>query len=282
MEKADSRAGNGELFRKVLFEGPMAICTFELVRNFTVQRLMVAGVLAIFPPGMMFLILFVPRLMGATVNVIVPEFLILVLVSITCFLSLLLWSSTIVDSDLEGRTWVYLASRPWGRVSSLLGKYLASLLQCWGVCLIAICGSVLIARLAGDLTGDTVQLCLSMMAVFAVASIVYDCVLSFLGVLFFKRAMVACVAWALVSELFLANVPAIVRFVSVRYHIQELVFRWVGWLFPFPDGEETYRMLYGDFGVWVHLGILALISIVTMAAALWRINHHEYLSAEES
>lgn|GEM_PF-698773 len=282
MEKADSISGNRALFHRILREGPAAICTFELVRNFTVQRLIVAGILAVFPPAMMFLILIVPRLMGATMSVNAPELLILVLVSISCFLSLLLWSSTIVDADLEGRTWVYIASRPWGRVSSLFGKYLASLFQCWAVSLLAICGSVLVAYVAGDLGRDSVRLCLLLMAVFGVAAIVYNSVLSLFGVYFFRRAMLACVAWALVSELFLASVPAIVRFISVRYHIQELVFHWIGWLIPDPEFGEIYRGVYGDFGIWFHLGILAAISVVTMSAALWWINHHEYLSAEES
>ncbi len=283
MEKADSVSATG-----LLSQGVAATCTFELTRNLSVQRLMVAGVLGLFPPVMLFLIMFVPRLLGGQSFVGIPEFLIILLVSIVCFLSLLLWSSTVVDSDIEGRTWVYLASRPMGRTSSLLGKFLAALLQCWAVCGIAIVGSVAVVHFAGALTGHPVRLILSLMAVFAVAAVVYNSVLSFLGVLFFKRAMVACVAWALTSELFIANIPAVVRFLTVRYHVQELVFRWVGW--PFPDenakgisrSREAYLEIYGDHGLWLHLLVLGVFTVVAMSAALWRINHHEYLSAEES
>jgi ABC-type transport system involved in multi-copper enzyme maturation permease subunit len=279
VEKADQRETS---LSAVLFQGMAATCVFELTRNFSPQRLLVAGVLALFPPAMMFLILIGPRLVGATSFVTVPVFLILVLVGIVCFLSLLLWSSTVVDSDLEGRTWVYLASRPMGRTSSFLGKYLAALIQCWGVCAIAIMGSFLVAKLAGAVEGSAFRQMLAMMAVFGVAAIVYNSVLSFLGVLFFRRAMIACVAWALASELFIAFIPAVVRFMTVRYHIQELVFRWVGWLFPDVEGELIYRDLFGDFGIWLHLSVLGLITALALTAALWRINHHEYLSAEES
>lgn len=265
----------------LLREGALATCSFELKRNFTVQRLMVAAVLALFPPFMMFLILIAPRLVGAPVNILAVEFLIVVLVAIVCFLSLLLWSSTTVDSDLEGKTWVYLASRPMGRTTNLVGKLFASLLQSLAVCMIAIAGSVLIAALAGVLTGNPLRLCLGLMAVFAVSAFVYNCVLTLLGVFFFRRAMVACVAWGLVSELFVANIPAVVRFVTVRYHLQELLIRWIGWPFPFPDGLQFYRDVFGDFGVWLHLVVLAGIAAVTVGLALWRINHHEYLSAED-
>ena len=42
---------------------------------------------------------------------------------ITLF-GLLLWVTPVVQAELEGRTWIYLAVRPRGRVSMLLGKYL--------------------------------------------------------------------------------------------------------------------------------------------------------------
>jgi ABC-type transport system involved in multi-copper enzyme maturation permease subunit len=228
---------------------------------------------------MMFLIFVVPRLAGGENTVAVPEFLIIAMVGIVCFLTLLLWSSTIVDAELEGKTWVYTASRPRGRISSLLGKLLAAMVQSMAVTAVALTGSVLVARLAGALY-NPLQLLGTLLAMFAIAIVVYGCVLSFLGAYFFKRAMVACVAWALVSELFLAGIPAVVRFFSVRYHLQELVFRWYDWLFP--GDIQGYRELYGDYGIWFHLVVLALIAAAGLLAAIWRITHHEFLSADDS
>lgn len=266
----------------ILWHGTAATCLFELTRNLSVQRLMVAGVLAFFPPLMMFLVLFGSRLVGGGGVETAVEFLIVLLVAIVCFLSLLLWASPIVDSDLEGRTWVYLASRPMGRTTNLFGKMCASLLQTWAVSGVAIFGCVFVARMAGAIPSSSVRLILGLMAVFAVASVVYNCVLTVLGVFFFRRAMVACVAWGFVSELFVANIPAVVRFATVRYHLQELLVRWVGWPFPMTqEGEEFYRDMYGDYGVSVHLGVLLGISLTGTALALWRINQREYLSAED-
>ncbi len=275
MEKADGIASR----RAIWPNGPLATCAFEITRSLSVQRIAVAIVLAAFPPVMMFLIFVVPRLAGGSVNIAVPEFLIIAMVSIVCFLSLLLWSSTIVDAELEGKTWVYTASRPRGRISNLLGKLLAAMIQSMAVTTVALTGSVVIARLAGAVY-NPLHLLGTLLAMFAIAIVVYGCVLSFLGTFFFKRAMVACVAWALVSELFLAGIPAVVRFLSVRYHLQELVFRWYRWLFP--ANLDDYRALYGDYGIWTHLGVLALIGSAALAAALWRITSHEYLSADDS
>lgn len=265
--------------RWVFPRGILAVCAFEMARSLSLQRILLAIVLAGFPAAMLFLILVIPQWAGAEVTVVIPEFLLLVLVSLVCFLSLLLWSSSVVDADLEGKTWSYLASRPRGRISSLLGKWLASVLQSFAVTAVALAAGVAVARSAGAIY-DGVRLLGSYLAVFAVGTAVYAAVMSFLGTLFFRRAMVACVAWAMVSELFLANIPAVVRFATIRYHLQELVFVWYRWLFPVDI--SNYRSVFGNYGIWFHLLSLGGIGLLALAAAAWRITHHEYLSAEDA
>jgi ABC-type transport system involved in multi-copper enzyme maturation permease subunit len=45
---------------------------------------------------------------------------------LTCVLALMLWATPMVHSELEARTWPYLAVRPGGKTAVLLGKYLSA------------------------------------------------------------------------------------------------------------------------------------------------------------
>ena len=56
----------------------------------------------------------------------VSQTLILLLVGLVTVLSLLLWATPNVHSELEGKSWVFIASRPGGRISNFLGKYMAA------------------------------------------------------------------------------------------------------------------------------------------------------------
>jgi ABC-type transport system involved in multi-copper enzyme maturation permease subunit len=63
---------------------------------------------------------------------------------VVCLLGLLLWATPNVHSELEGRTWIYLAVRPDGKAMVLLGKYLTAVAWSASACLLALTISVIV------------------------------------------------------------------------------------------------------------------------------------------
>jgi len=99
-----------------IFNSILATIRFELSRVMTVQRLTVAIVMALFPPAMILIL-------DSTGAMPPPEFIITVLCGMICLLSLLLWSTSNVYAELEGKSWAFVTTRPYGRWSILFGKY---------------------------------------------------------------------------------------------------------------------------------------------------------------
>ena len=160
-------------------------------------------------------------------------FAIVFLVSLVCLLSLLLWATPNVYSELEGKSWSFIASRPGGRISIYLGKFLASVFVSFGICLVAMSLSVLVADRLLSLPGAQ-RLWISLCGIYLLACFVYGAIFSMLGTLFYKRAMVVAAGYLIGSEMFLATVPAVISKLTMRYHLQELGISWIGFFFlPF-------------------------------------------------
>ena len=105
----------------------LSVARFEFRRSITPARLAVWSVLALFPVAIMGIVSFYdappePFAWGIMFYGLVPQ--------VVCLLGLLLWVAPVVHSELEGRTWFYLTSRPGGRVAMLLGKYLNGVAWC--------------------------------------------------------------------------------------------------------------------------------------------------------
>ena len=94
--------------------------------------LAVATVLAGFPPTMVAVIGFSGQ------SIPISDLLIMVLVSIVAFLSQLLWATPNIYTELEGKSWIFVASRPRGRTALFLGKYLSAVGFSFAVCFISI------------------------------------------------------------------------------------------------------------------------------------------------
>ena len=109
-----------------------ATILFEFKRSMSPQRLALAGVLSLFPPTM----LFFTTVSGS--NLPITELLILILVGMVSVLAQLLWATPNVYSELEGKSWIFLASRPRGRIALFLGKYVSSVVFSYAICFIAI------------------------------------------------------------------------------------------------------------------------------------------------
>lgn len=277
------------------FYGAGATCRFELRRSFTVQRIAVSVVLALFPPMMLTLMIGATKVAQAAIDPqekpgVVREiqlvqgfapFAIVFLVSLVCLLSLLLWATPNVYSELEGKSWSFIASRPGGRISTYLGKFLASVLVSFGVALIALTLSVLIADLMLS-TPDPQRLWMSLTAIYFIACFVYGAVFSMLGTLFFRRSMVVAAGYLLGFEVILATVPAVIGKLTVRFHLQELGIRWIGFFLPFENQRE-YQILYGEpWPTWANLAMLMGTGLITLLIGALVIVNRQYITSDET
>jgi hypothetical protein len=261
--------------------GTLATCSFELLRTLTSQRIAVIGVLAIFPATMLALITWVPKFQGANVQIAFMEALIVMLVGLVMMLSLLLWASTNVYTELEGKSWVFIACRPFGRISMILGKYLAAFILSYTICWTAMTMATIVAQTSGSLS-DPNRFWLAMSGLLAIACAAYAAVFTLIGVVFYRRAMVFCAAYMLAIELTIANVPSMFSKFTVRFHLQELLFDWAGWIqFPLA-AEKNYRLFFGDCPQWLNFVALLGIVLVCLAGSCFVIVNREYLTADET
>jgi hypothetical protein len=221
----------------------------------TVQRVILFLGLAIFPATMILLVTYGAGTGGR--QIVFMETLIILLVGLVGLLSLLLSASTGVYSELEGKSWVYVACRPSGRISTIFGKFLAAVILSYSVSLLAATLAVVAAQLGGGLPMFTL-----------------------IGTLFYRRAMVFCAAYIIVVEFMLANVPALIRSFTIRCHLQELAILGYGWIMPLR--EEPYRLIYGEFPLW--LNVLALVLFIGLALGIsaFFVIRQEFITADET
>ena len=281
--------------------GAIATCGFELKRSFTLQRTAVSVVLALFPPLMVGLMIGATQMANAaaqtnreiarrtahhaieTIQIVqgFAPFAIVFLVSLVCLLSLLLWATPNVYSELEGKSWGFVASRPGGRVSIYLGKFLASVIVSFAISLVALSLSVLVADRLLTLP-DPQRLWLSLTAIYLLACFIYGAIFSMLGTLFYKRSMVVAAGYLIGSEVFLAMIPAVIGKLTMRFHLQELGIRWVGFFLPF-DSEQEYAMLYGPpWPTWANLLILIGTGCAALIIGGLVIVNRQYITSDET
>ena len=255
-----------------------ATTLFEIKRSFSVQRVLVAAILAGFPPAMVTVITIAGRRSGDQLPL--DNLLIIILVSIVGLLSQLLWATPNVYTELEGKSWIFIASRPRGRISLFLGKYLSAVAFSFAVCFIAISLCLGIRTYALTTQVNPAKTWLAMNSAMLLACFSYSAIFSVIGTLFQKRAMVFGAAYIILSEAILANVPAIISRFTARFHLQAIAADWLGWFHPIP--EEQFRMIFGDTSTAFHLTCLISAIIILLAIGCTIVTARQYITAEEA
>ena len=122
-----------------------AVFLFEWKTALTVPRMACWAVLALFPVFIVTLIRISPAPDPSRETWAVILFaLVPMLISM---LGTFLWTTSVVSSELERKSWVYLAVRPNGSTAVLLGKYLAAVTWVISAALLGLTVSVLIAQI---------------------------------------------------------------------------------------------------------------------------------------
>ncbi len=258
-----------------LLRSVLATALFEFRRSLSAQRLMVAAVLAGFPPAMVSVISLTDR------SIPITNLLIISLVAIVAMLALLLWATPNVYSELEGKSWIFIASRPRGRMALFLGKYLSAVVFSVLVCFVAISMCLAIRTYVPPATMiNPLPTWAGMMGTAVVGCMVYSAVFSLIGTLFQKRAMVFGAAYVILFEIVVANIPAMISQFTVRFHLQAIAADWIGWYLPISADE--FASVYGDYSTRFHLICLACVAVVTLVAGSIIVTTRQYITAEEN
>jgi len=193
------------------------------------------------------------------------QFLTVFLVALVMLLGLLLWATPNVYSELEGKSWLFIASRPHGRTSVFLGKFMASVLVSLLICFIAVSLCVLVIKNNNE-TIEPIKLWLAMNFIYLLATLIYAALFSLIGVVFVKRAMVVGAGFLIGFDVFLASLPG------------ALINR-----FTVPAGSEReYRSIYGEeWATWIHVTVILVATILLLIAGAKIISSREYVTSDQ-
>ncbi len=250
-----------------------AVFLFEWRRALSPARIAWWGVLLLFPAFIVTLI---------RVSPIPPPprepwavFLFALVPMLITILGAFLWATPAVSAELERKSWVYLAVRPHGRTSVLLGKYLAAITWVLPAALLGLTLAVLIAQ-----SGDGWRIWWTMARLTCLSCPAYVAVYLTIGVLFPRRAMVVAVAYTLVFELIIAFVPAMINKLTVQYRLRALLIPWAD--IPLGDSRNFANMaLIGDAPPWHHVTVLIAYTLALLLFAVVLVNAREFAANEE-
>ena len=252
-----------------------AVVAFEWRRVLTIPRLAWMFALAVFPPALL-----------AVVRVTAPDdppyevaaILVFALSPcLTCMLSVFLLATPAISSELEGRSWVYLAVRPHGPLAVLLGKYLVAVSWALPVGLVsAIAASIVMAvdHVPRMIAVQCGLVCLSCMA--------YSAVFLLVGVIVPKRAMVIGVIYATAVEVGAAFIPAAVNLLTVQHRLRCLLVRGMDLDIRSVEGNPVFLAYFGDESATLHVLVLLGMTACYLIGAALLLRYREFTFASES
>ncbi len=256
-----------------------AVFIHEWRRSLTAGRIAWWLVMAAFPAVLTLLIRTIPGFeRGVSVGERDTFWAIMFYALIPCVcsaLSVLLTAGPAVATELEQRTWVYLATRPNGIFWLLLGKYFVAVT--WGV--------------TAAWTGVTTAIVLSnaespfviwrtIMALSLLSCISYSAVYLLVGVVSPKRAMVFCVVYTAVVEVVLGIIPAMVNRLTVQFRLRSLLVQWVE-LSEKVSQNSSFSYNFGDSSSLTHCVWLLTLTVMFLFLAIKLAERKEYTTASE-
>lgn len=252
-----------------------AVFWFEWRRALTIPRLAWMVALMAFPPGLLLLISSAAR---REPPIEVAAILIYALSPcVACMMSVFLWATPVLSAELEGRSWVYLAMRPYGPVAVLLGKYLVAISWAIPVGLIsATAGSFIIGR------DQVVQLITVECGLATLSCLAYAAVFLLIGVIAPKRAMVAGIIYAVVFEAGAALIPAAVNLFTIQYRLRCILVRWMDMDADAVRGNPVFVAYFGEESATWHVAVLLGMTVGYLVAAALLLRYREFTSAAET
>ena len=134
-------------------------------------------------------------------------------------LATLLYGSGLLSAEIEGRTLVYLLTRPLPRWALLVAKYAATVLVLSALCLTSLAVSFSVAGFPGG-----VRTALALGTSVFLACVAYTAVFGLIGILAPRRAVPIGLIYAGVLEIALSFVPAFVNKLAISHYLRSLAY----------------------------------------------------------
>jgi ABC-type transport system involved in multi-copper enzyme maturation permease subunit len=164
--------------------------------------------------------------MGIFLYVLYPQSL--------CILAALLYGSSLLAAEIEGKTLVYLFTRPVPRALVLLWKYLATVSALVGLTVVSLTLSFALAGFAGG-----ARMYLTLLATVVAALLAYTAIFCLLGLVVPRRAIPAGLIYAVLVEVVLSFVPAVANEIAVSHYLRSLALQLSGRTLP-PEVQEVF------------------------------------------
>lgn len=190
-------------------------------------------------------------------------------------LSVLLTAAPAVASELEQRSWVYMATRPNGIFWLLLGKFLVSVT--WATTA-AWAGTTFSVMLCG--MDEKLRMWLSLAALSLLSSMAYSAVYMLVGAISPKRAMVFCMMYTVIVELVFGSIPAVINRMTVQFRLRTLFVNWMP-LDKRIKEESVFQYVMIEGSSFMQCFWLITLSVLFLVAAIIVAHRREFTSATE-
>jgi ABC-2 type transport system permease protein len=182
-------------------------------------------------------------------------------------LATLLYGSGLLSAEIEGRTLVYLLTRPMPRWKILLVKYAATVLVLAALCLASLTASTAIAGFPGGLR-TWFALSVSVL----MACVAYTAVFGLIGLIAPRRAVPVGLIYAGVLEIALSFVPAFVNQLSVSHYLRSLTYHLSG-----QTGlQQEVLAFLGDTGPWASATALLVFPQLALVISILLLELREF------
>lgn len=249
--------------------GPLGVLWLELRRSLSVGRFVLWLILAVFPIALIYL-----ARRSASDDVPDEVFVVMLfflIARVTCVMGLLLWATPLISNEIEGRTWIYIVTRPGGGVSTVWGKYSVSILWSAAIAIVSVPLAVMASGVQSPAHVSSVLTALSLLSCFA-----YGALFTMIGTIIQKRAMVVAIVYLVLVEGVLTLVPATINKLTVGFRLLALLFKWMG--YENREEAENLKILFGESSSWTHVSILALYILAMLTVAILRVRAGGYLT----
>lgn len=248
----------------------LAVFRYEMRKSVTAGRVAWWFVLAAFPVSITLLSRWVQNSEGqirlADRNSFWSVLLYVAVPCVCCAMSALLTAGPAIATELEQRSWIYLATRPHGIAWLLLGKFFVATGWAFSAAAAATSLSVMFVNAPNPFT-----IWFGILKLAAFAAPAYSATYLLLGAIFPRRSMVFCVMYTAGVEVLLGSFPAIINRITVQYRLRSLLTHWL----PLSDDlrkSTALQYTVGSSPPAIHMLCLVLITLgfILLAVALTR------------
>jgi ABC-type transport system involved in multi-copper enzyme maturation permease subunit len=192
-------------------------------------------------------------------------------------MSVFLWATPALSSELEGRSWVYLAVRPYGPIAVLIGKYIVSVSWAIPVGVVSATLSVLVFA-----TKDPMHLIAVQCGLVVLSCLAYSALFLLIGVIAPKKSMVAGVIYTIVFEVAFALIPAAVNMLTVQYRLRCILVRWMEFDEVIANRNPVFLSYFGEESSWWHMGVLLGMTLSYLITAGIILRYREFTASIET